>query len=112
MSQDEGHRIKNLNSKLVRELQSLQSANRLLITGTPLQNNLTELWSLLHFLMPAIFDKLEAFESWFDFSELKDRNGYEQIFSEERKHKLVASLHAILKPFLLRRIKADVEKLM
>lgn len=106
---DEGHRIKNLNCRLVRELQSYQSANRLLITGTPLQNNLTELWSLLHFLMPTIFDKLESFEAWFDFSALKERNGYEQILSEERKKSLVTSLHAILKPFLLRRVKADVE---
>jgi len=108
---DEGHRIKNLNCKLIRELQSYQSANRLLITGTPLQNNLTELWSLLHFLMPNIFDKLESFESWFESFEsgLKERNGYEQILSEDRKKNLVASLHQILKPFLLRRIKADVE---
>ncbi|KAH0109582.1 SWI/SNF chromatin remodeling complex component, partial [Aureobasidium melanogenum] len=82
---DEGHRIKNLNCRLIRELQSYQSANRLLITGTPLQNNLTELWSLLHFLMPTIFDKLESFESWFDFSALNQRNGYEDILSEERK---------------------------
>lgn len=106
---DEGHRIKNLNCRLIRELQSYQSANRLLITGTPLQNNLTELWSLLHFLMPSIFDKLESFEAWFDFSALKEKNGYEQILSEDRKKNLVASLHAILKPFLLRRVKADVE---
>ena len=106
---DEGHRIKNLDCRLIRELQSYQSANRLLITGTPLQNNLTELWSLLHFLMPTIFDKLESFESWFDFSALKERNGYEQILSEDRRKSLVSSLHAILKPFLLRRIKADVE---
>lgn len=106
---DEGHRIKNLNCRLIRELQSYQSANRLLITGTPLQNNLAELWSLLHFLMPEIFDKLESFESWFDFSAVKERNGYEQILSESRKKTLVTSLHAILKPFLLRRIKADVE---
>ncbi|KAL1297978.1 hypothetical protein AAFC00_006485 [Neodothiora populina] len=106
---DEGHRIKNLNCRLIRELQSYQSANRLLITGTPLQNNLTELWSLLHFLMPTIFDKLESFESWFDFSALNERNGYQQILSEERKKSLVSSLHAILKPFLLRRVKADVE---
>ncbi|KAK5129096.1 hypothetical protein LTR08_003916 [Meristemomyces frigidus] len=106
---DEGHRIKNMNCRLIRELQSYQSANRLLITGTPLQNNLTELWSLLHFLMPTIFDKLESFESWFDFSALKEKNGYEQILSEDRRRNLVASLHAILKPFLLRRVKADVE---
>jgi ATP-dependent DNA helicase len=109
---DEGHRIKNLDCKLIRELQQYQSANRLLITGTPLQNNLRELWSLLHFLMPEIFDKLDAFESWFDFSELKDKRGYAQILTEERKQKLVASLHAILKPFLLRRVKADVEKML
>ncbi|KAH0173630.1 SWI/SNF chromatin remodeling complex component, partial [Aureobasidium melanogenum] len=89
---DEGHRIKNLNCRLIRELQSYQSANRLLITGTPLQNNLTELWSLLHFLMPTIFDKLESFESWFDFSALNQRNGYEDILSEERKTNLVTSL--------------------
>jgi len=106
---DEGHRIKNLNCRLIRELQSYQSANRLLITGTPLQNNLAELWSLLHFLMPSIFDKLESFEAWFDFSALKDKQGYEEILSEERKRHLVVSLHAILKPFLLRRVKADVE---
>lgn len=106
---DEGHRIKNLNCRLIRELQSYQSANRLLITGTPLQNNLTELWSLLHFLMPSIFDKLESFESWFDFSALKEKGGYEQVLSEDRQKNLVTSLHAILKPFLLRRVKADVE---
>ena len=106
---DEGHRLKNLDCRLIRDLQSYQSANRLLITGTPLQNNLTELWSLLHFLMPNIFDKLESFESWFDFSALKEKDGYEQILSEDRKKNLVASLHAILKPFLLRRVKADVE---
>jgi ATP-dependent DNA helicase len=109
---DEGHRIKNLNCRLIRELQSYQSANRLLITGTPLQNNLAELWSLLHFLMPQIFDKLEAFESWFDFSGLKDKNAYDNLLSEERQRTLVASLHAILKPFLLRRVKADVESMM
>ena len=48
---DEGHRLKNMNSKLIRELLTYNSANRLLITGTPLQNNITELWSLLHFLL-------------------------------------------------------------
>lgn len=106
---DEGHRIKNMNCRLIRELQSYQSANRLLITGTPLQNNLAELWALLHFLMPSIFNNYESFESWFDFSALKEKGGYEQILSEDRQKKLVTSLHAVLKPFLLRRIKADVE---
>ncbi|KAJ4354339.1 putative ATPase [Didymosphaeria variabile] len=109
---DEGHRIKNLDCRLIRELQQYQSANRLLITGTPLQNNLTELWSLLHFLLPTVFDKLSTFESWFDFSGLKDKDSYEQLLSEERQQYLVKSLHAVLKPFLLRRVKTDVESLM
>lgn len=109
---DEGHRIKNLDCRLIRELQTYQSANRLLITGTPLQNNLTELWSLLHFLLPTVFDKLSTFESWFDFSGLKDKASFEQLLSEERQQYLVKSLHAVLKPFLLRRVKTDVESLM
>ena len=55
---DEGHRIKNLNCKLIKILKTYDSANRLLLTGTPLQNNLSELWSLLNFLLPDIFDDL------------------------------------------------------
>jgi ATP-dependent DNA helicase len=109
---DEGHRIKDLDCRLIRELQQFQSANRLLITGTPLQNNLTELWSLLHFLLPTVFDKLSTFESWFDFSGLKDKDSFQQLLSEERQQYLVKSLHAVLKPFLLRRVKMDVESLM
>ena len=79
---DEGHRLKNMNCKLIQELMTYQSANRLLITGTPLQNNMSELWSLLHFLLPEVFNDLDSFESWFDFSsvlEIKQR--------EIRKHK-------------------------
>jgi ATP-dependent DNA helicase len=109
---DEGHRIKNLDCRLIRELQQYRSTNRLLITGTPLQNNLTELWSLLHFLLPTVFDKLSTFESWFDFSGLKDKDTFNDLLSEERQQYLVKSLHAVLKPFLLRRVKTDVESLM
>jgi ATP-dependent DNA helicase len=59
--------LKNLDCKLIRDLKSYSSANRLLLTGTPLQNNLKELWSLLNFLMPEIFNNLSAFEEWFEF---------------------------------------------
>ena len=59
--------------------------------------------------MPEIFDQLEAFESWFDFSALKEKDGHKEILVGERKNHIVSSLHAILKPFLLRRVKADVE---
>ncbi|KAF8249851.1 hypothetical protein K440DRAFT_542631 [Wilcoxina mikolae CBS 423.85] len=90
---DEGHRLKNMNCKLVRELKSYDSANRLLLTGTPLQNNLAELWSLLNFLLPEIFD---------DYA-------HAAFLEEEKKNNIVGSLHALLKPFLLRRVKTDVE---
>ncbi|KAI9749139.1 MAG: hypothetical protein M4579_006989 [Chaenotheca gracillima] len=106
---DEGHRLKNYNCKLIRDLKMYPSSNRLLITGTPLQNNLRELWSLLSFVMPDIFNEWETFESWFDFSALDDKDDKEQILVGERKNNIVGSLHAILKPFLLRRVKADVE---
>ena len=106
---DEGHRIKNLNCKLIGELKKYNSANRLLLTGTPLQNNLSELWSLLNFLLPDIFDDLDSFQNWFNFNDLKEKEGHHAWLEEEKKVGIVASLHAILKPFLLRRIKADVE---
>ncbi|PLB36421.1 putative SNF2 family helicase/ATPase PasG [Aspergillus candidus] len=105
---DEGHRLKNMNCKLVKELLTYNSANRLLITGTPLQNNITELWSLLHFLLPEIFNDLDSFSSWFDFSSMLDRNGQADTI-ERRKRSLVSTMHSILKPFLLRRVKTDVE---
>ncbi|RIA95415.1 SNF2 family N-terminal domain-containing protein [Glomus cerebriforme] len=106
---DEGHRIKNLNCKLIRELKSYQSANRLLLTGTPLQNNLAELWSLLNFLLPDIFDDLDSFQDWFDFSMLHEQGGESRILANEQSDEVITNLHKILKPFLLRRIKSDVE---
>ncbi len=109
LAQDEGHRLKNFNCKLVKELKQYPSESRLILTGTPLQNNLSELWSLLNFLLPEAFSDLEHFESLFDFSDVQDKDGHKQFISKERQQRTVASLHAILKPFLLRRVKNDVE---
>ncbi|KAK9815465.1 hypothetical protein WJX72_004092 [[Myrmecia] bisecta] len=106
---DEGHRLKNFNCKLLRELRSIPTANKLLLTGTPLQNNLAELWSLLNFLLPDVFTSLANFESWFDFSGVGQEGGDAAIIAQEQRNKVVTKLHAILKPFLLRRIKTDVE---
>jgi SNF2 family DNA or RNA helicase len=64
---DEGHRIKNRNCKLVKELKAIRSVSRLLLTGTPIQNSLEELWSLLNFVNPRIFDDLEVFQAWFGY---------------------------------------------
>ncbi|MBL1592169.1 hypothetical protein ELD29_29150, partial [Klebsiella pneumoniae] len=71
------------------------------------QNNLAELWSLLNFILPDIFSSHQEFESWFDFS----GNGNEETDEKKRLH-VVSKLHAILRPFLLRRMKEDVEQML
>ena len=107
---DEGHRLKNMNCRLIRELKQYQSANRLLLTGTPLQNNLSELWSLLNFLLPEIFDDLRVFESWFDAKDIHEsKEEVERITNQEQNESILSTLHQILTPFLLRRVKSDVD---
>ncbi|KAA8594681.1 hypothetical protein FQN60_011816 [Etheostoma spectabile] len=95
---DEAHRIKNEKSKLSEIVREFKTTNRLLLTGTPLQNNLHELWALLNFLLPDVFNSADDFDSWFDTNNCLGDT------------KLVERLHTVLRPFLLRRIKADVEK--
>ncbi|XP_033095411.1 lymphoid-specific helicase-like [Anneissia japonica] len=106
---DEGHRIKNMNCRLIRELKTYRSANRLLLTGTPLQNNLSELWSMLNFLLPEVFDDLNTFESWFDFNSFSSHEDEEAIVAKEREQHVISMMHQILTPFLLRRLKSDVD---
>ncbi|XP_027939210.1 CHD3-type chromatin-remodeling factor PICKLE isoform X1 [Vigna unguiculata] len=90
---DEGHRLKNKNSKLFSPLTQLSSQHRVLLTGTPLQNNLDELFMLMHFLDAEKFGSLEEFQK-----EFKDINREEQILR----------LQKMLAPHLLRRMKKDV----
>lgn len=95
---DEAHRIKNEKSKLSEMVREFRSTNRLLLTGTPLQNNLHELWSLLNFLLPDVFNSSDDFDAWFNTNSIQ---------SEDQQ--LVHRLHSVLRPFMLRRIKLDVE---
>uniref|UniRef100_A0A8C5VX14 Proliferation-associated SNF2-like protein n=1 Tax=Microcebus murinus TaxID=30608 RepID=A0A8C5VX14_MICMU len=95
---DEGHRIKNISEFKRFKLLITNS----LVTGTPLQNNLSELWSLLNFLLPDVFDDLKSFESWFDITSLSETA--EDIIAKEREQ----NVSIILTPFLLRRLKSDV----
>ena len=109
---DEGHRLKNHRCMLIRSLKQFKANNRLLLTGTPIQNTLDELWSLLNFVNPQIFDDLSVFQSWFGFKDIGQKRqgatGEEEIILEQRKNQTVTKLHDILRPFLLRRVKADV----
>lgn len=146
---DEAHRIKNVNSILSRIVREFVSRNRMLITGTPLQNNLQELFSLLNFICPEIFSDYKDLES-FLHKDVKPASGTttaaqsgapsvagdgakeegesdvkmeeeaspaedvptktDKELEEAKSRKVVEALHKILRPFLLRRVKADVER--
>jgi len=101
---DEAQAIKNINSQRWNTLLSFNCRNRLLLSGTPIQNSMSELWALLHFIMPNLFDSHEQFQEWFS----KDIEAHSQEKGELNKEQL-NRLHKILKPFMLRRVKKDVE---
>ena len=105
---DEGHRMKNAESKLTTTLRTRYSSqHRLILTGTPLQNSLRELWSLLNFLLPSIFNSSENFEDW--FNRPFESAGLERAeLDEEERLLIINRLHAVLRPFLLRRLKSEV----
>lgn len=102
---DEAQQIKNSSSQTWQCLSSFQTVRRLLLTGTPLQNNLIELWSLLAFLIPERFESHSDFKEWFS-EPLQRALQSNQVINKE----IIDNLHNILRPILLRRLKKDVEK--
>merc|ERR1719328_178162 len=105
---DEGHRMKNHHCKLTQILNTFYTSNsRLLLTGTPLQNKLPELWALLNFLLPSIFKACNTFEQWFNAPFAV--TGEKVELNEEETILIIRRLHKVLRPFLLRRLKKDVE---
>ncbi|KAF2112156.1 SNF2 family N-terminal domain-containing protein [Lophiotrema nucula] len=114
---DEAHNIKNFKSQRWQTMLNLRTEKRLLLTGTPLQNNIDELWSLLYFLMPAGFAGEGRIAGLEEFT-MALKNPTSQILEQGRQQldaeaqKIVKKLHEVLRPYLLRRLKADVEKQM
>ncbi|KAH8725415.1 SNF2 family N-terminal domain-containing protein [Phaeosphaeriaceae sp. PMI808] len=108
---DEGHRMKNAGSKLSMTItQYYTTRYRLILTGTPLQNNLTELWAMLNFVLPTIFKSATSFDEWFN-TPFANTGGQDKMeLTEEEQLLVIKRLHKVLRPFLLRRLKKDVEK--
>jgi SNF2 family DNA or RNA helicase len=152
---DEAHRVKNRSSVIFEKLKLLDPKRRLLLTGTPLQNNLNELWALLSFILPGFFNDEQQFSDWFNrpfendsddnlsdsqilsdqdkqqepiklsdyATNLKKRKSHKRkrlsvsfnrtitnIISDSEKALIISSLHRVLKPFILRRLKSDVAR--
>lgn len=102
---DEAQAIKSSSSSRWKSLLGFHCRNRLLLTGTPIQNNMQELWALLHFIMPTLFDSHDEFSEWFS----KDIESHAQSNTKLNEDQL-KRLHMILKPFMLRRVKKHVQK--
>jgi SNF2 family DNA or RNA helicase len=107
--------MKNAESKFAVTLGTQYSTKyRVLLTGTPLMNDLSELWALLNFLLPSVFNSSESFDSWFKapFAQFNGSNQSDDqddmMLSNEERILIIHRLHELLRPFMLRRVKSEV----
>ena len=107
---DEGHVIKNGKTKLSKAIKSLQANHRLILTGTPIQNNVLELWSLFDFLMPGFLGTERQFMARYSRPILQSREAKSSSKEQEAGVLAMESLHRQVLPFVLRRMKEDVLK--
>ncbi|KAF9068722.1 SNF2 superfamily chromatin remodeling protein [Rhodocollybia butyracea] len=105
---DEGHVIKNAKTKLTKAVKSIQAQHRLILSGTPIQNNVLELWSLFDYLMPGFLGTESSFNERFSKPILSNRDGKSK--NGEAAALALEALHKQVLPFLLRRLKEDVLK--
>ena len=104
---DEAHRIKNDESLFSNTINKISSRGKLLLTGTPLSNDIMELWSLLQYLMPQIFTSKEVFQSY--FCALNTKSGVNSATNSAglSEQDTVKKLHELMAPFVMRRLKQD-----
>lgn len=105
---DEGHIIKNAHSKLSRAVKRIQAFHRLILTGTPIQNNVLELWSLFDFLMPGFLGTEKYFQEKFLKPIAASRNLKTSSKEQEKGALALEALHKQVLPFMLRRLKSEV----
>ncbi|KAJ3070374.1 btaf1 RNA polymerase II, B-TFIID transcription factor-associated, 170kDa [Podochytrium sp. JEL0797] len=105
---DEGHVIKNAKTKLTKAVKTVRCMNRLILSGTPVQNNVLELWSLFDFLMPGFLGTESQFQARFGKPILASRDAKSSSREQERGALALEALHKQVLPFLMRRMKEDV----
>lgn len=107
---DEGHRLKNTETVLHGAMSQLKGRMRLLLTGTPVQNSLNELWALMHYLLPDMFTCIMDFKAWFasPFKGVHGLNEFDVQLDQEQEQKVISKMHSLLAPFMLQRRKSEV----
>jgi SNF2 family DNA or RNA helicase len=110
----QGHKLKKeegvIRRMLVEMTRSAQAGQqtRILLTGTPVQNDMVELWSLCNFIMPSVFHSRDEFKQIYTFLGVGSKAGTDYLREQEQKNRIISKLHALLSRYMLRRTKAEV----